>query len=368
MILRAKTIDLFHGNKSNEIIEQNSKLNYEECIRECAQCKSYPRRVVLELTNACNMNCIMCGRNDVKFTPTFFDFAMLKPLKKILPYVEEVTLMGWGEPTLHPRFADILRFLAEYKDLRIYFCTNGMLLKSLFNDIFDNKVDIIAVSLDGAHAEINNRIRRGSDFNFICDCLRNIVSYKRNNNLSYPYMNFVLTAMKSNLHEIPDMIRLASDIGLEEVKVVYLTVFGDKMLKESLYNCQDEVRKVFDEAEALGDSLGVKVKLPYIQGEDPALRKSHKNCFVAWRDFFLGSDGYVRPCMSTPMKFFKFGKEDEFIERWNDKIYQEFRAEINHGDKFGEKCKVCYQSSHTNWNQKESFIQIGEQFAPKWEE
>lgn len=366
MILRAKTIDLFSGNKTSPEIRNNSQLNLTECEKQTTICQSYPRRIVLELTNACNMNCIMCGRNDVKFTPTYFDVSMLKVLKPVLPYVEEVTLMGWGEPTLHPRFKDILHELSAYENLRIYFCTNGMRLADLCEDIFSNRVDVIAISLDGARAETNNRIRRGSDFDFICDSLRKIVAYKKAKHLSYPYMNFVFTAMNSNLQELPDMVRLASNIGLEEVKVVYLTVFGDKMLSESLYNQQEKVRQVFDEVEKLGDSLGIKIKLPYIQGEDPAGNQSHKKCFVAWRDFFLGSDNYVRPCMSTPIKFFELDHNASFMEKWNDKAYQEFRAVINNGNCSEDICNHCYQSSHTNWNRKESFIQIGENFAPEW--
>ena len=305
----------------------------------------------------------MCGRNDVEFTPTFFDTKILTQLKPILPYVEEVTLMGWGEPTMHPEFENILNFLSQYENLRIYFCTNGLRLGDLTDTIFADKVDIIAVSLDGATATTNNRIRRGSDFETICNNLRRIVHRKHNEGLNYPYINFVFTAMKSNFHEIPDMVRLAADIGLDEVKVVYLTAFGDRMLCEVLYNCQDEVLNVFREAERLGEKLNIKIKLPYIQGQDPASDRFHKKCFVAWRDFFVGSDGYIRPCMSTPIKFFKFHPDKKFIEMWNDDKFIQFRRIINtHAD----VCKCCYQSSHTNWNRKESFIQTGEDFAPKW--
>lgn len=367
MILRAKTLELFAGKDLTEAQEKNSESNRRECEEQIQVCESYPRRIVLELTNACNMNCIMCGRNDVKFTPTFFDVSWIDKLSEVLPRVEEVTLMGWGEPTLHPQFVEILEKLSAYPNLRKYFCTNGMKLAELMPAIFANKVDIIAISLDGAHAAMNDRIRRGSDFSFICDTLRKITAYKREHGLAYPYMNFVLTAMKSNLHEIPDMVRLAAEIGLEEVKIVYLTAFGDNMLDEVLYDCQDEVRQVFDEAVRLGDELGVKLKLPYIQGEDIAGNQAHKDCYVAWRDFFFGSDGYVRPCMSTPIKFFKMQEFKDFKEIWNAEEYQKFRSCINDENQMNSACHRCYQSSYTNWNKKESFIQIGEEFAPEWE-
>ena len=92
-----------------------------------------------------------------------------------------------------------------------------------------------------------------------------------------------------------------------------------------------------------------------------------KECSVSWRDFFLGSDGYVRPCMSTPVKFFKYNMERPFMDMWNSPEYQEYCRNVNDNVKMDNPCKHCYQSSHCNWNRKESFIQIGEKFSPDWE-
>lgn len=366
MILRAKTVELFNTDNLNEEQKDNSNLNIKELSEGKLELQSYPRRLVFELTNACNLNCVMCGRNDAYFKPTVFNIDWINKFNDILNKVEEVTLMGWGEPTMHPQFINILKKLNQY-NVRKYFCTNGMKLGELRESIFENKVDIIAISLDGANEETNNKIRKGSDFNEIIGYLKDIVEEKKKRNVNYPYMNFVITAMKSNFHQIPDMVKLAHEIGLEEVKVVYLTVFSERMLEESLYNCQDEVIAVFDEATKLAEDLGVKIKLPYIQDEDIAQTKCHKDCFVAWRDFFLGSDGYIRPCMSTPIKLLNIDEFDKFKEIWNSKEYIDFRKKVNDKKLMDNTCRNCYQSSYANWNNKESFIQIEQKFSPEWE-
>lgn len=366
MILRAKTIDLFKTDSLNEIQKSNSNLNIQESIEGKVKLESYPRRLVFELTNICNLNCIMCGRNDAYFKPTIFNIDWINKFNDVLNKVEEVTLMGWGEPTMHPQFIEILQILNKY-NVRKYFCTNGMKLGELKEAIFQNKVDIIAISLDGANSETNNSIRRGSDFDRIIGYLKDIVKEKKKKNIKYPYMNFVFTAMKSNFNQIPDMVRLAHEVGIEEVKVVYLTVFNERLLKESLHNCEDEVRIVFDKAIKLSEELGVKIKLPYIQGEDIAENKYHKDCYVGWRDLFLGSDGYVRPCMSTPIKLFNINDYDEFAKRWNSTEYIEFRKKVNNEKLMDKACRDCYQSSYANWNNKEAFIQIEQKFSPEWE-
>lgn len=365
MIIRAKTKDLFQGRPLSARQRENSALNMEELQAGRTVLRSMPRRLVLELTNACNLNCVMCGRNAAAFQPTVFQLDWLRYFEPMLDTVEEVTLMGWGEPTIHKDFVRMLELIHRH-DARIYFCTNGMRLSQLEDAIFENHVDVFAVSVDGARAETNDRIRRGSDLKAISDSLRKIKRRQQREGLSYPYVNFVFCAMKSNLHELPDLVRLAADIGLEEVKAVYLTAFDDALRQESLWDCRGEVEAVFQEAAELGEALGVTLKLPYLQGEDPAGDALHRDCFVAWRDFFLGSDGMVRPCMSTPVQFFPFDMSRPFEDMWNDVRFQEYRAAVNDAARMDEPCRRCYQSSHCNWNQRRSFLQMEETFAPSW--
>ena len=366
MILRAKTKNLFSGKELTVQQQNNSNKNIEELENGKTILESYPRRLVFELTNACNLNCIMCGRNAADFKPTVFDMDVFRSFEPLMDTVEEVTLMGWGEPTIHPNFIEMLEIINKHS-ARKYFCSNGMNLKKIKDAIFDYNVDVFAVSLDGATDETNSRIRRGSKIEQITEDLKDIVRIKKERGLKYPWINFVFCAMRSNIRELPDLVRLAAEIGIEEVKVVYLTVFGEDLMNESLWGHEDLVKEVFEEAIKVGDELGILLKLPHYIGEDEAGDKLHKDCFVAWRDFLLGSDGYVRPCMSTPIHFFEYDKNKDFMEMWNAPEYQKYREIVNDSEKMDSPCRRCYQSSHCNWNKKESFIQVGEHFSPDWE-
>lgn len=366
MILRAKTKTLFSGKELTEKQLANTELNIKELENGATVLQSYPRRLVLELTNACNLNCVMCGRNAADFKPTVFDMEVFKSFEPIMDSIEEVTLMGWGEPTIHPHFIEMLEIIDRHS-ARKYFCTNGMNLKKIKNAIFDYHVDVFAVSLDGATDETNDRIRRGSKISVVTEELKDIVRIKKERGLKYPWINFVFCAMQSNIRELPDLVRLAAEIGIDEVKVVYLTVFEASLMNETLWGHEDVVKETFEEAIRVGDELGIVLKLPHYVGEDEAGEKLHKDCFVTWRDFFLGSDGYVRPCMSTSIHFFEYDQRREFMDMWNDPKYKEYRAIVNHQRMMDGPCTRCYQSSHCNWNRKESWIQVGEQFSPDWE-
>lgn len=364
-IIRAKTLDLKETRPLTEERKKNSQLNEAEALKGETVLKSYPRRVVLEMTSACNIHCKMCGRSATDFKTTVFQKEWLQLLEPITPYIEEVTLLGWGEPTLNPNFVDFLQF-AHQKGLRKFFCTNGTRLDQLKDAIFENEVDLLTVSLDGAKAETNNRIRCGADFDKIISNVKAIVEEKKRRGADYPHLSFVMTMMKSNYKEFPDYVRLAKEVGVNEVKGVYLTVFDEHMAEELIYDMKEEFEIVFNEAEKLGEELGIQVKLPYLQGEDIAGDKLHKDCFVGWRDFFLGSDGYVRTCMSTPNKLFHISEYKNFDEMWNSKEYIAFREQVN-GAHMCSACKNCYQASFANWNRESSFDQRGHVFAPEWE-
>lgn len=363
-ILRAKTFDLRQTGTLTPERARNSSLNEEEALQQKTVLSSAPRRLVLELTNRCNLNCIMCGRNAADFQPTQFQMDWLDYFEPIKQSVEEVTLMGWGEPTVHPDFVSFLQW--AYKcGMRKYFCTNGMKLISLMPALFEYHTDIFAVSLDGADAKTNQLIRRGSDFNKIIQAIEAINRKRAEQNLDYPYNNFVFTAMKRNIKQLPDMVRLASDIGVNEVKAVFLTAFDEQSREQVLLHDMDLVRDIFAQAAEEGERLGVALKLPHLYGEDPAENMAHKTCYVGWRDFFLGSDGYIRPCMSTAQKLFHISKYQDFWSMWNSAEYQRHREIVNQ-TQMSLHCMNCYQSSFANWNKVESFIQIGQNFAPDW--
>jgi len=366
MILRAKTKWLFEGKPLTQKQEENSQLNISEIENSLTVLKSLPRRLVFELTNTCNLNCVMCGRNAADFKPTIFNMDWFNYFVPLLNTVEEVTLMGWGEPTIHPNFIEMLRVIND-SNARKYFCTNGMTLDRITDALFEYNVDVFGVSLDGANPETNDKLRRGAYFEKITTDLRKIVKIRSTQGLKYPHINFVFCAMRSNLHELSKLVELAADIGIDEVKVVYLTTFYKDLLDEILWGFEDEIRHEFDKATKNSEKYNILLKLPHIPGSDPAGNNSHKECFAVYRDLFVGSDGFVRPCMSSSHKLFPLEINKNICEIWNSTAHQEYRKTTNVEGLMATPCKNCYQSSHCNWNKKGAFIQMGNEFSPRWE-
>ena len=351
--------------------QENSRLNLQEAEAGAVELASYPRRLVLELTNMCNYRCVMCGRNAKSFRPTYLELDFLEALEPLFAHVEEVTLFGWGEPTIHPEFLFLMDFLSRFPHLRIYLLTNGSTLGVLRRYVDNGALDILAVSLDGADAETNDAIRCGSDFGYITGKLKDIADL-RHQGVDVPFINLVFVIMHSTVHQLPDMVRLTHDLGLPELKAVYLTSFDGLLEDEVFWHDPEAYRAPRDEALALAEELGVLVKFPPVIGEDALGEAAHKTCHVAWRDLFIGSDKTIRPCQSSALSLGGITKADlatpeAFFALWNSPSMQAFRATVNDAEGMDPGCARCYQSSHANWNMRHAHIQGDSETIPEWE-
>lgn len=83
------------------------------------------KRIYLEITNACNLNCPFCTNEKGN------NYLSLEDIKSYLPQIKEYTdniyLHVLGEPLLHPNINEIFEE-AEKNNLNINIVTNGILL------------------------------------------------------------------------------------------------------------------------------------------------------------------------------------------------------------------------------------------------
>jgi radical SAM protein with 4Fe4S-binding SPASM domain len=89
------------------------------------------KRVYIEITNICNLQCSFCPvvERDKQIMPTgLFE----KVIKEIAPLTEQVCLHLMGEPLAHPEFPKIIE-LCEKENVKINLTTNGILLKKYQN-------------------------------------------------------------------------------------------------------------------------------------------------------------------------------------------------------------------------------------------
>jgi MoaA/NifB/PqqE/SkfB family radical SAM enzyme len=167
------------------------------------------KRVYVEVTNKCNLNCSTCMRNvwDVSY-----GHISTKVFERILVSLEqypewpELFLGGYGEPLSHPKILQLIE-QAKGRGFRVSMITNGVLLTQEFaKRLIDLKLDMLWVSLDGASSECYSDVRLGDMLPAILSNLVHLRSFKYQQfGLSlwsgYPKLGIAFVAMKRNIHD-----------------------------------------------------------------------------------------------------------------------------------------------------------------------
>lgn len=105
--------------------------------------KSFPSIINIELSNACNKDCFMCGRRKREKKLSFnkiysdnIDFRLLEKIAEELSGMNILLQFHWdGEPTMYPRLKDALSlFRGNFR----CFNTNGILLVEKSKEIIGN--------------------------------------------------------------------------------------------------------------------------------------------------------------------------------------------------------------------------------------
>lgn len=314
-----------------------------------------PRFLQVEVTSACNLRCHMCAvryRPAVNKTDGAMSLELYRRLVDELPHPGEVVLQGLGEPLLAP---DLVAMVAHAK-LRgavVGFNCNGTLLtRKNCTVLVEAGLDWIAVSLDGATAETYESIRDGARFERVARGIRTMSDVRRDRRSTAPAMRLVFVAMRRNVAELADLVRLAAELGVERVAVQNLSHdFSDCTqypelahftATEALWNGVDSASPTaFDEARAVAAQLGVRLDLPKVEERrGPA---ELPGCRWPWTGAYVTSSGVVQPCcmvMGDERVSMGSVAHERFAEVWKGQAYQEFRAALV-GDEPPAVCRGC---------------------------
>jgi len=197
---------------------------------------------------------------------------------------KHVTFLG-GEPTMYPRFLDAVA-LARQEGYQVRVVTNGHVSLRRYLDATSDRSVSICFSIDGANAEIHDRIRiRGSFDTLLCNVSRARALGHR--------VAGIIAVSRDNSECIRETLVLCDEIGFEYVNLHYVTARG--FAKRSSVLSIDEWLRVCEVVEATARRIRMEVRLERTFFE--AL-PNRLNCAVRERSnlMFL-PDGRVFMCM-----------------------------------------------------------------------
>lgn len=183
-----------------------------------------PKFLQVEPVGQCNLRCRMCA---IQFRadgpphgpPAFMKFDMFTELIDQFPDLEELQLQGLGEPMMHPRFFDMVEY-AVARGVKVSANTKATYLTARRAErSISSGLEDLHVSIDGATAETYERIRVRSHFDRVIANVERLTATRRRLGSPTPRIRMVLVAMRENLREFPDLVRLAKRLEIDAVFV-----------------------------------------------------------------------------------------------------------------------------------------------------
>jgi len=286
------------------------------CYPSLKKLLKVPLYLLIEPVSICNMRCIMCFQRDETFSSNkdYMGMMNMDLFKHIIDEAYEngikaVTLASRGEPTLHPRFGEMLAYTTG-KFFEVKLSTNALLLNDeKIYQILESDVSFVTFSCDAFTQEGYRKIRLKDKFNTV---LSNIENFNR-----------------IKTEEYPDSKCMTRVHGVKVDKGLDYNAFHDfwknKCDTVTLMNCQ---------------SRWDTYNNPIIGDEEKKI-----SCYRLWKFMYIWYDGTCNPCDLDYKSFLSVGSvvDKSISEIWRGEKFEKLRkSHINGQCDLHYPCDRCY--------------------------
>ncbi|MGB3966674.1 MAG: radical SAM protein [Planctomycetota bacterium] len=217
----------------------------------------------IETTRFCNLRCRMCIQfNDgTTVSGPHMDLAEFEQIaRSVFPYVKRWQPSVSGEPTMSHGFEAMLALAGRF-GVKMEMFSNGTLLSPKMIERLAPNLGALSISFDGANAETFENIREGADFDRVVASIRDLVAHCRTHLPAdlQPLLSLNCTLMELNVRELPQLVRFAAELGLDQISCYHVFPVTDEMRRQSLVHHRDLARACIDEAFAVAAEVGLSL-------------------------------------------------------------------------------------------------------------
>jgi len=189
-----------------------------------------------------------------------------------------VGLHGWGESLLNKQLFEMVKY-AESKGIFTNLTTNGTLLQENIDNILGSGLREIAFGLYDKDL-----------FSRSLPQIEELIQEKRKQNFKRPKTYLDITIYDGNLDRIPELVRLAPELGIDAV--ILHRLFNIYKVDTSVkYISEEEEEHLFAKLRRSANSSRLELYLP---------PKHSYPCRIVKRSIFVTVEGKVTPCSYLP--------------------------------------------------------------------
>ncbi len=285
------------------------------CPDNCGLCNLHTTHTALanlDLTNRCNLKCPICFANANQagyvYEPSFEEVVfMLETLRAERPVPCPAVQFSGGEPTIYPRFLDVIRKAKELKFAQIQVATNGLRMArepDFVKDCAEAGLNTIYLQFDGVTDDIYMKTRNRELFDIKVKAIENVRKLTKKR----PSIVLVPTVVKGlNDHQIGDIIRFAlenRDVvrGVNFQPVAFTGRIDQEERVKGRYTIPDLIRDIQEQTGLTKDEDWYPVPsvapisnyASALLGSDKVTFTNHPHCGIATY-WFINNDGDVVP-------------------------------------------------------------------------
>ena len=311
-----------------------------------------PRVIFIEATNRCNLHCQTCPRTFFEFEPPrTLSFEAFVRIAEQFPGMERALLHGIGEPLINSALPRMIAYLKE-QDVEVLINSNGTLLTRRWQEeLVACGLDAYRCSIDAAEAATFSRIRGHDQLHRVTEGVKGLIEMKQRLNSDTPAISLWCVVTQENLAELPEVVRLAAQLGVPEVYLQRLVFFlgaeeeqyGLARQELAIFGRDEERQEeIIDRCEALGEELGVALHASgardpgsSLSGACPAQAAPWQECMRPWTAAYVTANGNCLPCCIAPFATQDYASlilgnvfDEPFETLWNAQPYQEFRTRL----------------------------------------
>ena len=264
----------------------------------------------VDLTNRCNMTCPICfaeaNSSGYVYEPDYDTVVkMLEMLRSQKPTKCPAVQFSGGEPTIHPRFFDIVKKARELGFTQIQVASNGLSFRDIefCKKAVEAHLHTIYLSFDGVTDDVYIQARARKMFHVKQQVLENLRSLPK-----HPSVVLVPTVVKGMKDkQLADLVKFAfenSDVvrGVNFQPVAFTGRITSEELEKGRFTIPDLVREFNEQSGWTTDDdwfgvpsvAGVSDFVSQVLGKSKVTFTVHPHCGIATY-LYRGDDGKVTP-------------------------------------------------------------------------
>ncbi|HUH73279.1 MAG TPA: twitch domain-containing radical SAM protein [Chitinophagales bacterium] len=209
----------YQGTKAIYYDEFAPKNNWLENLKNKFQQPAIqmPRLFEFELSNSCNLECIMCNgyfsssirKNREQLPPikNHYGDEFVEQLIPYLPYLTDVKFLG-GEPFLIDIYYKIWDKIIQINPkIKVHITTNGSILNKKTKKYLEQLNAGIIVSIESLNKENYEAIRINANLEEVLQNVEYFIQYTQTKNT---YLSFAICPIIQNRYDMPDLLKFCN--------------------------------------------------------------------------------------------------------------------------------------------------------------